>query len=80
MCIHAVGATSFTSIRTMECFIVVTGLFGALYNRAEEWGVSRSLTPGGGTILIDSAGRYRESRSALASRRSPVSKPSVNQA
>ncbi len=55
MCIHAVGATSFTSIRTMECFIVVTGLFGALYNRCEEWGLTRTVTAGGGVVLIDSS-------------------------
>jgi hypothetical protein len=55
MCIHAVGATSFTSIRTMECFIVVTGLFGALYNRCEEWGLTRRVTEGGGVVLVDSS-------------------------
>ena len=53
MTIHAIGATSFTSIRTMECFIVVTGLFGALYNHAEEWGLTRTVTEGGGVVLID---------------------------
>ncbi|HVE38456.1 MAG TPA: O-antigen ligase family protein [Planctomycetota bacterium] len=52
MMIHAVGATSYTSIRTMECFIVITGLFGALYNHAEEWGLVETTTPGGGTVLI----------------------------
>jgi hypothetical protein len=55
MTIHAVGATSFTSIRTMECFIVITGLFGALHNRCEEWGLTRTLTAGGGVVLIDSS-------------------------
>jgi hypothetical protein len=55
MAVHAVGATSYTSIRTMECFIVLTGLFGSLYNRCEEWGVTRTSTPGGGTILIESS-------------------------
>jgi hypothetical protein len=55
MAVHAVGATSYTSIRTMECFIIVTGLFGALYNRCEEWGATRTSTPGGGTILIESS-------------------------
>jgi hypothetical protein len=55
MTIHAIGATSFTSIRTMECFIVFTGLFGALYNRSEEWGLTRTVTAGGGVVLIDSA-------------------------
>jgi hypothetical protein len=52
MMIHAIGATSYTSIRTMECFIVITGLFGALYNHAEEWGPVELVTPGGGTVLI----------------------------
>ncbi|MBI3856855.1 MAG: O-antigen ligase family protein [Planctomycetes bacterium] len=55
MMIHALGATSYTSIRTMECFIVLTGLFGALHNRCEEWGLTRETTAGGGTILIESA-------------------------
>jgi len=55
MMVHAVGATSYTSIRTMECFVVITGLFGALYNRSQEWGVTRTSTPGGGTILIESS-------------------------
>jgi hypothetical protein len=53
MTIHAIGATSFTSIRTMECFIVLTGLFGALYNRCEEWGLTRNVTAGGGVVLIE---------------------------
>jgi len=53
MCIHAIGATSFTSIRTMECFIVITGLFGALYNHAEEWGLTRTVSPGGGVVLVE---------------------------
>lgn len=39
MFVHAVGATSFSSIRTMESFIVLTGLMVCLANRAEEWGV-----------------------------------------
>lgn len=55
MTIHAIGATSFTSIRTMECFVVLTGLFGALYNRAQEWGLTRAVSAGGGVVLIDSA-------------------------
>jgi len=55
MATHAVGATSFTSIRTMECFIVTTGLFGALYNHAEEWTSPPVLSPDGGTILLASA-------------------------
>lgn len=53
MAIHAIGATSYTSIRTMECFIVLTGIFAALHNRAAEWGVSDRVTEGGGTILLD---------------------------
>lgn len=52
MAVHAVGATSYTSIRTMECFIVLTGIFGALCNHAEEWGALDSVSPGGGTVLI----------------------------
>jgi hypothetical protein len=52
MAIHAIGATSYTSIRTMESFIVITGLFGALYNHAEEWGPIETVTAGGGTVLI----------------------------
>src|SRR6185436_4297081 len=55
MMVHAVGATSYTSIRTMECFVVITGLFGALHNRCQEWGATRTSTPGGGTILIESS-------------------------
>src|SRR6185295_8474363 len=55
MMVHAVGATSYTSIRTMECFVVITGLFGALYTRSQEWGVTRTSTPGGGTILVESS-------------------------
>jgi hypothetical protein len=35
--VHAVGATSFTAIRTMESFMVLTGLFGALHHRHPEW-------------------------------------------
>lgn len=53
MAVHAIGATSYTSIRTMECFIILTGLFGALYNHLEEWGWGRRESPAGGTILID---------------------------
>src|SRR5205085_10952818 len=55
MMVHAIGATSYTSLRTMECFIVITGLFGALYNRCEEWGLVGTVTPGGGTVLIDAS-------------------------
>jgi hypothetical protein len=55
MMIHAVGATSYTSIRTMECFIVLTGIFGALHNHAQEWGLLETVTPGGGTVLIDAS-------------------------
>lgn len=55
MAIHAVGATSYTSIRTMESFILITGLFAALYNHRDEWGGMPLRTPGGGTLLLDSA-------------------------
>jgi O-antigen ligase len=55
MAVHAIGATSYTSIRTMECFIVLTGLFGALYNRAEEWDAAPRISPAGGTVLIASS-------------------------
>jgi hypothetical protein len=55
MAIHAVGATSYTSIRTMECFILATGLFATLHNHREEWGERQVVTPGGGTILLTSA-------------------------
>jgi hypothetical protein len=55
MAIHAIGATSYTSIRTMECFIVLTGLFATLYNHREEWSERLSVSPGGGTILLASA-------------------------
>jgi hypothetical protein len=55
MAVHAIGATSYTSIRTMECFIVLTGLFGALHNRFDEWGLGQRVTAGGGTVLIGSA-------------------------
>lgn len=53
MSIHAIGATSFTSIRTMECFIVFTGIFAALHNRADEWSANARLSEGGGTILLE---------------------------
>ncbi len=35
--VHAVGSTSFTAIRTMESFMVLSGLFAALHHRAAEW-------------------------------------------
>ena len=37
MVVHAVASTSFTSIRTMEMFILLTGLFVAQVNRRKEW-------------------------------------------
>ena len=37
MIIHASAATSFTSIRTMEAFMLFTGLFVVQVNRREEW-------------------------------------------
>ena len=35
--IHAMGATSFTSIRTMETFMLLTGIFVAIVNNYQEW-------------------------------------------
>lgn len=35
--IHAIAATSFTSIRTMETFMLLTGLFVAQFNRRRAW-------------------------------------------
>ena len=55
MAVHAIGATSYTSIRTMECFIVLTGLFGALNNHLAEWGLGQSVASGGGVILVDAS-------------------------
>jgi hypothetical protein len=37
--VHAIAATSFAAIRTMECFMALTGLMVALTNRAAEWGL-----------------------------------------
>lgn len=37
--IHAMGATSFSSIRTMESFMVLAGLSSALYANRVEWGL-----------------------------------------
>lgn len=37
LAVHAIGATSFTAIRTMETFMVLTGLFVAQSHRAPEW-------------------------------------------
>ncbi len=39
MCVHAIGATSFTTIRTMEAFVVLAGLAMAQANRMGEWGL-----------------------------------------
>jgi hypothetical protein len=39
MAVHAVAATTFTSIRSMECFMVLAGLFGSLAARHAEWGL-----------------------------------------
>ncbi|HYF01646.1 MAG TPA: hypothetical protein VEJ18_22180, partial [Planctomycetota bacterium] len=41
--VHAVAATSFTSIRTMEAFMVLTALAFAQGNRAVEWGLADRL-------------------------------------
>lgn len=35
--IHAMGATSFTAIRTMETFMILTAFMAVLYVRHEEW-------------------------------------------
>jgi hypothetical protein len=35
--IHAFAATSFTSIRTMEGFVILCGLTAVLHHRGEEW-------------------------------------------
>jgi hypothetical protein len=40
MLVHAVGATSFTSIRTMESLMCWTGLLVALSYRRAEWGLT----------------------------------------
>lgn len=37
LAVHGLGATSFTSIRTMEQLMVVAGLVGALHNHWPEW-------------------------------------------
>ncbi len=39
MTIHAFAATSFTAIRTMECFMLLTGFAICLANRRVEWGL-----------------------------------------
>lgn len=39
MLVHAIGATSFTSIRTMESLMFWTGLLVALAHRRVEWGL-----------------------------------------
>ena len=39
LCIHGIGATSFTSIRTMEMFMILTGLMICQAGRAVEWGL-----------------------------------------
>jgi hypothetical protein len=45
LCIHAIGATSFTSIRTMEMFMVLTGLMVCQAGRAAEWGLLPGVAP-----------------------------------
>jgi hypothetical protein len=35
--VHAIAATSFTSIRTMECFILMTGFTLCLAHHREAW-------------------------------------------
>jgi hypothetical protein len=49
--VHAVGCTSFTAIRTMESFMVLTGLFLALSWRRAEW--LPGSDPGAGVVLLD---------------------------
>ncbi len=43
--LHALGAPSFTAIRTMEPFMVLLGLVTVLWNRAAEWGEAVDLPP-----------------------------------
>jgi hypothetical protein len=38
LAVHGIGATSFTSIRTMEAFVVLAGLAMAQANRIRDWG------------------------------------------
>ncbi len=47
LAVHAVGATSFTTIRTMEPFWIATGLLASLENRvaAEEEAAARTAAP-----------------------------------
>lgn len=45
--VHGIAATSFTSIRTMEAFMVLTAMAFAQGNRAVEWGLAeRTPWPG----------------------------------
>jgi O-antigen ligase len=37
--VHGLGATSFSSIRTMESFMILTGLMVCLYNNMDAWGL-----------------------------------------
>jgi hypothetical protein len=37
MLVHAIASTSFTAIRTMEAFMVMSGLFAALHHRWPAW-------------------------------------------
>jgi hypothetical protein len=43
--IHAIGVTSFTAIRTMESFMLLSGLASALYVNREEWGLVPPAEP-----------------------------------
>jgi hypothetical protein len=45
ICVHGIGATSFTSIRTMEMFMVLTGLMVCQSGRAAEWGLLPERPP-----------------------------------
>jgi hypothetical protein len=49
--VHAVGCTSFTAIRTMESFMILTGLFLSLSWRRAEWLPGND--PGGVVVLLD---------------------------
>jgi hypothetical protein len=55
MIVHGVGATSFTTIRTMESFVVISGFWGALNARRAEWAAVPTVSPGGGTVLVASS-------------------------
>lgn len=45
MLIHALGATSFTTIRTMETFMILTAILMAIINGYQEWQKDKYPTP-----------------------------------